>query len=76
MAKPTVRDIHEFVTTLLRVASDLREGASAKPVEGYSSPVVPTSVTGMLSHAASIEGIATSLRELIPNDKVEVEDDT
>jgi len=72
MAKPTVRDIHEIVAGLDRISADFREMANTPPLEGSSPPAVPLTLIGLIDHATYLGGLATTLRELIPEDEVEL----
>lgn len=72
MSKPTVRDIHEIVAGLDRISADFREIANTPPLVGSSPPAVPLTLVSLIDHASYLGGLATTLRELIPEDEVEL----
>lgn len=64
----TQRQLVETVSGLRSVARDLRENADGEPIEKTKGRAVPSSVTGLRSHADFLERAADEILQLIDNE--------
>jgi hypothetical protein len=68
----TQHELVETISGLRDTAKDLKEAASAVPLEGYQETVVAAKTRVLLESAGYLETVAEELLGLLPNTQINI----